>query len=455
MKKLFRFQETALNYLDSKNKALLALDMGLGKTLTAIHWLKRKQHLNNFCLFVLCQKNKISDWKEEIESEGTNRQVIEITSQLHLAKVLKDYESKPQELNNIAIIMSYQLFTLFSRKNPKWWKKLKVNQGLIFDESQGLRNRTSYLSKICFQWTTNLTYVLLLSGDPIPNGYHDLYGQLRVLEVFPEKYKWDDFLKDYCITRPLPGTSVLMVIGYKNLENLEELIKPISYFLRTEDAVDLPDLWFIDNKGDTSHHYRDFKKHKLITIDSWTCLSQGPLSEMLILRQLSSGFINNREDPENPIIIPTSNHKIELLEQLLEDMIMQPIVIFYNFVYEKEVLVKHLMKTRKIIEINGQVNNFHKGTNYPNNTVFLVQYQAGAKGIDGLQNYCSRTIYYSPTLSGELFKQSIKRTHRVGQTKKCIYHRLINSKLEELIYQTLSKYQDFTLDLFLKLKLDD
>jgi SNF2 family DNA or RNA helicase len=81
--------------------------------------------------------------------------------------------------------------------------------------------------------------------------------------------------------------------------------------------------------------------------------------------------------------------------------------------------------------------------------VVLVQYQSGALGLN-LQKY-NRIIYYSPVQWSELFQQSIKRIHRIGQNRTCFYYRLITkNSIETDIYMTLDKLQDYTDALFIQ-----
>ncbi|MBZ4650923.1 hypothetical protein [Thermosipho sp. (in: thermotogales)] len=63
----------------------------------------------------------------------------------------------------------------------------------------------------------------------------------------------------------------------------------------------------------------------------------------------------------------------------------------------------------------------------------------------------NKIIYYSLPLSSELWMQSKKRIHRIGQNKTCFYYYLITEKsVEEKILQVLKERRDFTLDLFEK-----
>ena len=64
-------------------------------------------------------------------------------------------------------------------------------------------------------------------------------------------------------------------------------------------------------------------------------------------------------------------------------------------------------------------------------------------------NKQQKIIYFSPTLSSELYEQSKKRIHRIGTTDKCTYYKLV-SGIEWNIYNTLDMRKDYTEELFLE-----
>ena len=63
----------------------------------------------------------------------------------------------------------------------------------------------------------------------------------------------------------------------------------------------------------------------------------------------------------------------------------------------------------------------------------------------------SKIVYFTPPLSSELYEQSKKRTHRIGQNKTCFYWKLIcKGSIEERIYRVLAMRKDYTEALFVK-----
>jgi SNF2 family DNA or RNA helicase len=61
----------------------------------------------------------------------------------------------------------------------------------------------------------------------------------------------------------------------------------------------------------------------------------------------------------------------------------------------------------------------------------------------------NKISYFSPPLSSELFEQSKKRIHRIGQNRPCFYYQLVCSgSVEAQIYRNLKMRQDYTEALF-------
>ena len=123
------------------------------------------------------------------------------------------------------------------------------------------------------------------------------------------------------------------------------------------------------------------------------------------------------------------------------------LIVFYNFWDEIGALSEIASSLgRPVGEINGTAKYLEPYEN-KNNSITFVQYQAGAMGLN-LQ-LANKIIYFTPPLSSELFEQSKKRIHRIGQNKTCFYYYLTcKGSIEEKIYKTLAMRKNYTEALF-------
>ena len=141
-----------------------------------------------------------------------------------------------------------------------------------------------------------------------------------------------------------------------------------------------------------TEQYKKFKRDRIVDLKDKTLVGDTSLTKLLYLRQLASQYNKN---------------KVEALKDIIEST-TDRLIIFYNFNEEKKQILDIL--DRPISIINGESKDLKHYEN-KENSVTLVQYQAGATGIN-LQK-ANKIVYYSLPLSSELFEQSKKRIHRI------------------------------------------
>ncbi|EOC99349.1 hypothetical protein L21TH_2607 [Caldisalinibacter kiritimatiensis] len=301
----------------------------------------------------------------------------------------------------------------------------------MLDESQYIKNETCNRAKFILSLAP--TNVILLSGTPTGGKYEELWSQLKLLGWNISKKL---FYKHYTITEKLDmgGFQITVVKGYKNVDRLKEKLKEYgAVFMKSEEVLDLPEQ--IENMVTVKNtkEYRKFKKDRVITIDDETLVGDTALTKLLYLRQLASIYNPNKHQALKDLLISTEDR----------------VVVFYNFKKEFEIIKDICEKLEKPVSyINGEGTDL-KNYEVKDNTVTLVQYQAGASGVN-LQR-ANKIIYHSLPLSSELWMQSKKRIHRIGQSRSCFYYYFITEKsVEEKILEVLKERRDFTLDLFEK-----
>ncbi|TDV23526.1 helicase-like protein [Mycoplasmopsis mustelae] len=440
MKQLYQYQKEAIKVANNHDRFLLALDMGLGKTFTALNWLKTQKQRTTY---IICDSAKIDDWSNEAQNLGFS--VITLKS-LNKKSFNIDIQSKMQKAEQV-IICSYGIFR--NLINGKGWE-LWYDINLIIDESQVLKNPKSQLSKCIWQWNRKYAKVLMLSGDPISNGYVNLFMQMKLLELLPEKYSYDAFVSKFCKYYIIPGRRFKIITGYdqNKVNELLALLYHRSFFLSSDQAIELPDQRQHIKQVTTTQHYKTlFKEHALITGEH-SITADSSIKLLHAARQLASGCFK----ADDGSFVNVSDAKLQQLEVLINESTYN-FSIFYNYKAEANDII-NLIKDKhpgiKIFEINGNANQLPQALQYSDGRfIVLIHYQSGARGIDGLQHKVFNQIYYSLPTSGELFKQSHKRIHRIGQVHKVNYYYFIDfQSIEGQIWNRLQKSQDYTLSMF-------
>ncbi len=302
---------------------------------------------------------------------------------------------------------------------------------LILDESSMIQNdtakRTKFISKI------DCSAVILLSGTPVGGKYENLLSQIRLLGVNISKtLYWSRYIK-YRVAN-FGGFPQKIVTGYKNVDSLKKLLHEHGAdFLKTEDVLTLPGVRAYKLLSDTDPYYDTLLESNYLEIKDTVFEADNALKRMLYLRELCS--------------IAYCPDKKSKLKDLL-DSTSSRVIIFYNWNIEFEYLVDMISDTRPVSVVNGKTKDLESYDKYED-SITLVQYQAGAMGLNLQKSHI--IIYISLPLSSELYEQSKKRIHRVGQRNNCLYYLLLcKDSIEQSIHKTLLKRQNYTEELFIK-----
>ena len=219
---------------------------------------------------------------------------------------------------------------------------------------------------------------------------------------------------------------------YKNVDRLKSKLREHgAVFMKTEECFDLPEQTFIKQFVPASKEYWKFMKDCIITIDDKELVGDTTLTKRLYARQLCGQY---------------SEYKLQAFRELVEST-QDRLIVFYNFTAEYLAMVQiaeELGRPQSIV--NGQQKQL---LNYEqcDNSITFIQYQAGAMGLN-LQK-ANKIIYFTLTDKSELYEQSKKRIHRIGQEQPCFYYMLMcKGSVEEAVLQTLEMRKDFTDELF-------
>lgn len=418
--KLFPHQVEALEKTEYQNRVAYYHDMGLGKTFTGAEKMIRLGGKTNL---VICQKSKIDDWVNHFQ-EHYSIKVIDLTDKTKAGK--RSVEGIMMNIKfgtNVPCVMIINYDLIFRRP-----ELLKVEfDTMMLDESSLIQNRTSKRSKAILGIDSK--NVILLSGTPTGGKYERLWSQIKLLG-------WDIseklFMNQFVIYHyeDNEGFPLLIIDGYKNVDRLKMKLREHGcHFLKTEEVFDLPEQIHNNVYVNTSKEYWKFKKDRIINIDGIDFVGDTTLTKMLYERQLCG---------------MASKEKLESFRDIVEST-DDRLIVFYNFNSELEQL-ERMCEGRKISYVNGKIKELYAYTNY-NDSITFIQYQAGAMGLN-LQKG-NKIIYFTPPLSSELFEQSKKRIHRIGQDQPCFYYYLTcKGSIEERIYKTLSMRRDYTDKLF-------
>lgn len=418
---LMEHQKKALTDSKGLNRVAYYWDMGLGKTFIGAEKLIQLGRIINL---VVCQKSKVQDWIDHFADNYDSR-LYDLTKKADLENFFND---EPNPLVPTIGVVNYEL--IFRRPA---FKNLS-GFTLLLDESSLIQNCSAKRTK--FILNLHSANVILLSGTPVSGKYENLWSQIHLLgwdiseKLYQKQYvNWilteedEAGFRHWIVDRENP---------YKNVDRLKSKMREHgAFFLKTEECFSLPEQTFIPVSVPTTKEYRKFRKKKLVEVGEQTLVGDNVFKERLYSRMLCGQF---------------NKKKLEAFSDLLQST-NERLIVFYNFNSE-------LVELTKLIEEAGKPVSFMNGTTkdltaYENesNSVTLIQYQAGAMGLN-LQK-ANRIVYFTLTDKSELFEQSKKRIHRIGQNQPCFYYLMIcKNSVEEVMLKTLEERRDFTDELF-------
>jgi SNF2 family DNA or RNA helicase len=403
---LFPHQQKALDDTKGFNRVAYYLDMGLGKTFVGSEKLKSFGTKKNL---LICQKSKVNDWVEHFNTYYEGLNVI-------------DYTQKDAVIGSGIIVINYEL--TFRRKELFDLSDFS----LMVDESSLIQNESTKRSK--FVLNLQPKNLILLSGTPTAGKYENLYSQLHLLgwTISKELY-WKQYIETQWVETD-EGFFRKEVIGYKNVDRLKMKLKQHgAIFMKSEEVLDLPEQVFNTVRIEATKEYRKFMKSRVITIEGKEMVGDSALTQRLYARMLCGHYNQNKLDAYKDLIDSTDDR----------------LIVFYNFNDELQRLLQ-LVEDKPISIVNGETKDLTAYDDH-NNSITFVQYQAGAMGLN-LQK-SNKIIYFTLPQSSELFEQSKKRIHRIGQNQRCFYYLPICiDSVEEDIFATLEMRKDYTDELF-------
>ena len=440
-------QQQALDQTESFNRCAYYLDMGLGKTFVGA---EKMYLLNNDVNLVVCQKSKINDWVDHFEKYYPDYEVFNLTKKTQVVRFreLIDTSTIYDYKKQIVGVINYDL--VYRRSYITHIKDFT----LMLDESSLIQNETTQRAKFILRLQPES--VVLLSGTPTSGKYEKLWSQCKLLGWdIKKKAFWASYVDTEWVEQGQFKREV--VTGYKHVDHLKKkLSQHGAVFMKTQEVIELPEQ--IEQKiyVKPTKEYRHFMKNGYLVLDTLN----------LIQFKDDSDFYGNDVTPRVELVGDNSltktlyarqlcgqwhKEKLEAFRDLLEST-EDRVIVFYNFNEE-------LTRLRKICESLNREVSFVNGSGRSmyayecvENSVTFIQYQAGAMG--GNFQKANKIIYYTLPLgkgSCDLWEQSKKRIHRIGQDKSCFYYYLlVKGSFEEKNFAALRKGKELTDELFEK-----
>jgi SNF2 family DNA or RNA helicase len=450
--KPFAHQSKALEMSWNKEVFAYFMEMGTGKSkvlIDNIAMLFNAGKING--ALIIAPKGVYKNW---FDSEIPSHMPDYIEKKVGLwrtdpnAKDLKPLFSTGAELH--ILIMNVEAFS--SKKGVDFAKKfLSCHNTIIgIDESTTIKNPQAKRTRAIVELGTKSKYRRILTGSPVTKSPLDLFAQCYFLHPYLLGHEsYYTFKVRYAVTKQInvSGRTIQIVVGYRNLGELSEKLKPFSYRVLKDDCLDLPKKTYtkriIELTDEQKKVYKTMKQQAIAFLNGKMITTATVITQMMRLHQITCGHFKS----DDGTIQTIKNNRIDQLMEVLEEMEGKA-VIWAHYRYDIKNIVETVSKKygeNSVVTYYGDTSTDDrqkaiKKIQDPKSPVrFIVGTpQTGGYGIT--LTGASTMIYYSNGYDLEKRQQSEARIDRIGQEKPMTYIDIIaEGTVDDKIVQSLRK----------------
>ena len=437
--RLYGFQRTGVEYLLKAGSALLGDEMGSGKGIQAIEWMREISHYSSSPWnLVVAPSSMKYKWVEELNKWWPDAEAIAIDGSM--AQRRKHIDSGRHDGPDPRVyVINYESLRTHTKLFPgQTGKALTTKQKeendlndicwatVVADEVHKIKGPKNLATMAVKQMGEQAEHRLALTGTPLLNSPDDLWSIMNF--VAPREYgSRNQFRNRYC------NMSVGFHGGYENLGFKTETMAEFDSFFqprflrrtKTEVLPDLPlkaavEYRILPMVGTQLAVYNALVKDMMVSIDDRLLIAENGLSLSLRLLQAACGVPVLNDDGEVTGIDSPSN-KLTAIFDMLEDSPEEPLVIYaesrkFIELVQRELIAKGHNPGMVTGTVSAQdrardIERFQNG----DTNIMLGTIGAGAEGITLTR---ARTIVLAQqSWSHAKNAQAIDRVHRIGQTR--------------------------------------
>jgi len=416
----YQHQLNALKESCNKDEYALLMDMGTGKSkvlIDTIAYLYDSGKINS--AFILAPKGVYKNWVgQEIPNHLPNHieHKMAYWSSPLTEKVKKEIEAIWNPDFDLQIFVM-NIEALSTKKG------LEIAKRFIFNHKNGIHNEGTLLA--------------IDESTVIKN--HRAKRTKNAIEL-GKLARFADMIK-----RSAGSHQYNQILGFRNLDELTELIKPHSFRVTKEQCLDLPEKVYtrrvIELTPEQKKIYQDMKKNAVTQLDNMEQVTANAvITQLLRLHQISCGFVNTDDGSS----VEINNNRLSELISILEE-VNGKALIWANYRHDIQKIEQELGR------IYGEkaVRSYYGDTPGEERQQIVEQFQTDdtlrffigqpRTGGFGLTLTAANTvIYYSNSYDLEIRLQSEDRAHRISQTSKVTYIDLVAEKtVDEIIVKAL------------------
>ena len=301
---------------------------------------------------------------------------------------------------------------------------------LAIDESTTIKNPNAKRTKSILALGKEATYRRILTGSPVTKSPLDLYSQCQFLDPWLlDHQSYYTFRARYSICKKIQvnGRQVEIVVGYRNLGELSDKIKPFSKRILKDDCLDLPEKSYVKHYVELTKEqkkvYEQMKKEAIAFLDGKMQSSATVMTQLMRLHQMTCGHFT--ADDGTIKDLPCS--RLGELMSILEN-VEGKTIIWSHYTHDVRRIIKEIKRVYgddSVVDYYGATDTDARSTNIKKFQTddkcrfFVGTTHTGGYGITLTAG--SNMIYFSNGYDLEKRQQSEARIDRIGQTQKMTY----------------------------------
>lgn len=442
--KPYDHQEKILTVLDEENDYGLLWEVGVGKTKPILDDLAKK-FINGKvnALIVIAMKGVHTNW---ITKEIPEHLCVPCQSQ---AWPIKKADAFLRHDGLIIATMNFEV--AFRKQGLDFLKRILTGRKCMFviDEVHKMKNPEAKRTKAIMKLRALAKTRRVLSGTVVPNSPLDLWAPMEFLNPKILNMNFWQFKNRYAIIKEnehitysvmqkgkMVEKPVKLVVGYKNLEELNKIIAPYVSRL-TKDILNLPPVMYhmepFELTSEQRRVYNEVVKEKMSEYKNKALTPNASLTLRIRLNQIACGFF---KADDGTIVRFKENPRMDTYASLVEQ-IPRKFITWSSHIESlidlEEFLAKTLGRDKFVVytgtddERTAAVVRFQTD---PSVRGFLSSQAKGGTGIT--LTAADYAVYYNNSTKMEERLQSEGRPHRIGQTLPVTYVDLVAQKTKDM-----------------------
>jgi len=354
---------------------------------------------------------------------------------LRISKILGNEGERIKAINRRADIY------IINRENFVWlvkhYGKSFPYDMVVLDELSGFKNSSSKRFKAMKAVRPLVKRIVGLTGTPAPNSLIDLWSQVYLLDMGKRLGRFlGIYRNEYFVPDKRNGQ---VIFSYKLKPKAEqEIYKKISDICISMKAVDyikMPER--IDNFIEVIMSEKEKALYDKLERDTLLPFEDGDINAVNAaalankLLQMANGAVYD----ENKAVKHIHSKKLEALEEIYEEANGKPLLIFYSYKHDEDILKEFFKGTARKLDTSDDITAWNNGKiqaaiTHPASTGHGLNLQAGGNII----------VWYGLTWSLELYEQANARLWRQGQNETVVVHHIVTKDtIDEQVIAALKK----------------